>query len=170
MKEDKGGSKDKIAPGFETVEKAAGWVLDSLGNDYQKPFWRRKNKHEEAKKCLQDGDWTPVQAIIKEEYEKSQGVLETGRINLELLHSGQRIPSSAPIVKVATFYGILLRLINQRVELTSEISNQEKFKRTLEEVGIAIETRESQEDLSQFSVPQLLRELGSLAEDVFATK
>lgn len=152
---------------FGTLLQVTEWVLDKLDEINRKPFWRRESKYQEARRALEENNWIPCQKIVEQEYESSEGVLETGRINIALLHPYGQVEATAPIVRHTVFWGILLQLINQRVELAGDTTFHRKAKNTIQKVGIAICTMEYQKDMSFYSVPRLLKELQSLASGMF---
>lgn len=155
--------KEQVDIKFKDLEGATKWTLGRLSKDFKPTFFRRKNKYKAALEELEKGNWQPSSSMVREEYESLSDSLEGHRMRGVLFN--KPIDSSDLLLKETVFYGILLTLISQRIEITSEKHDHHgNFIRDFDKIGIALSTREYSRQWTTFSVPRLIRELNTLSE------
>lgn len=160
-------SSERVPLEFKDIRQATDWTLDHLAKDRKKRLWLFRNKFQKAKTALAQGDWQPSQSIIQQAYRDASDVLENARINLALHKPHEVVPQSAPITRRAAFFAILLNLIDQQARLGGEFNPHDISKKGIDSSDRLLATREYQVDFGSYTVPQSLRELSSLAQDIF---
>jgi hypothetical protein len=157
---------------FGTVKEAAMWTLERLNARREKSFWGIRSKYGWAIVSLNEDNWQPAQRVVKLEYNSWNEMLENARMRASLPDSNLKIDPASRLFVETAFHGILYCLINQAAELRTypNTSSRDQLKNDMQKYGVLISIREYPRNLSEFSKPQLLGELGILAAKISIAK